>query len=761
MNNQHDNHVNDRDKTGQAQEVSNVRYLPHHHPEPGTEPGTEIEVVDRTTIEHTGPVFEGEIVSAAEYNARQKQAALERWKGYQRDVVTVYKGARTAVTHQRTRTVARHLLAYPVAGAGIVWRRWRDAHGVGRYERQMRAAEAAGDQEAVRYWQEADVAEKDRRHRRVMDWMTFLNPWLWIKYGTLAILGFSLFLLVIGIITAINTGEFSDVIGPIGAVLDAIAFTVWFVTAYGVLMLTGATTATLFYLYSQGRKHAEVPAWLAPVAAGGEGDVMDELPDENTIVNALRNLNIPGFTRALKEGWRVKFQEVPHVDGKGWRAQLDLPPACPVEEIVKRKNMLAHNLVRFPIEVWPTEPRPSVLDLWVAKPGALSGPVDPWPLLADLDNVTCDYFKGVPVGVTVKGDVVRGRLFEANYVLGGMMGSGKSTMVITLLLGAMLDPLVDIDVVVMAENADYEPMARRLRSLTTGVGEETVETCLAMLAGLYEEISVRGQALKEHDARAVTRELAEKDDRLRPRIMVIDECQNLFIGKHGAAAIEVAAKLMSSARKYAITLMFLTPEPSKDALPRKLISIASNKACYAIGDHQGNDAVLGSGSYKQGISAVGLTPKTDDGPGDVGTCMQRGFTGKPGLLRTFYVGQADAHRVTERALQLRDQRGITATAVAEPVARDPLADIAAVLGDQERMRTQDVLQRLTHLARAKYSGWTFTDLHKALPESAKPYKSRVNGKAGVQVVSRARVREAIAERDENSEYDTAETEGSD
>ncbi len=108
---------------------------------------------------------------------------------------------------------------------------------------------------------------------------------------------------------------------------------------------------------------------------------MDRLPDEHTIVAALANCNIPGFTKALKGGWRVRFRMPPTIDGKGWRCQIDLPPAAPVEEFVRRKPVLAHSLLRYPIEVWSTEPSPGVLDLWVAKSGALSGPVDPWPLL--------------------------------------------------------------------------------------------------------------------------------------------------------------------------------------------------------------------------------------------------------------------------------------------------------------------------------------------------------------------------------------------
>ncbi|GGM77368.1 cell division protein FtsK [Longimycelium tulufanense] len=734
------------ERESRANELARVHYLPVP-PQATTRPP-----------ETTGDVVEGELLTEDEYRrlTSQRAQAVERYRGYAHDAVTVYRGVKTAVTHKRTKTLVRHAVAYPIAGIGVVVRRWRDTHGASRYERQMHAAEAAGDQEALRYWQEADVAEKQRRHQRVMDWIA--APGRWITAGVVGLTGLAGFLLVLGIVLAINSGQLADVIAPITAVLDAIAFTVWFLATYGVVLAAGGTVAAVAYLYWQGRTRAEMPPWLAAPTAG-DGDVMDGLPDEGTLVNALRNLNIRGFQQALKEGWRIRFRMPPTLDGKGWRAQLDLPPACPVEEIVKRKTMLAHNLVRFPIEVWPTEPQPSVLDLWVAKPGALSGPVDPWPLLEDLEHASADYFAGIPVGVTIKGDVVRGRLFEANYVVGGMMGSGKSTLVITLLCGAMLDPLVDIDVVVMADNVDYEPMQPRLRSLVTGPEHETAGPCMALLEQLYDELTLRGQALREHGTeRAVTRALAETDARLRPRIVVVDECQNLFLGEHGKTAIELASKLMTTARKYAVTLMFLTPEPSKDALPRKLITVASNKACFAIGDQNGNDAVLGTGSYKAGISAVGLTPKTDEGPGDVGTCMQRGFTATPGLLRTFYVSPPEVHRITQRAMHLRQQHGIHATAPGpvRPEA-DPLADIAAVLGQAPRMPSQHVLQRLIERDRATYGDWTLQDLTAFLTaHHAAPYKTQ-----GLMQISAARIREALTERDSSPDSEDTPGEGDD
>lgn len=211
------------------------------------------------------------------------------------------------------------------------------------------------------------------------------------------------------------------------------------------------------------------------------------------------------------------------------------------------------------------------------------------------------------------------------------------------------------------------------------------------LRELYDELEIRGEALAEHtrngdpDAEKVTRRLAEKDARLRPRIMVIDECQALFLHEeHGKEAQRLAILLMNASRKYAITLIFLTPEPSTDSLPRKLMAVMSNTACFAIGDQQSNDAILGTSAYKRGISAVGLEPATEEGPGDVGTAMtSRGFLAKPGLLRSYYVPRDQHKAIVERAVELREAAHITTTAPAPPEPRDLLADLDHVLGEEK------------------------------------------------------------------------------
>ncbi|GAY11772.1 zonular occludens toxin domain-containing protein [Pseudonocardia sp. N23] len=663
-----------------------------------------------------------------------------------RGTVHVITTARLVATHQHTRAAGKALgrnLWYPIAGAGIAAARWRDAHGANRYERMMRAAEIAGDREALLEWEARDAAEKARRHARVMDWIT--SPLVLVKAFAIATVSFTMLLLGLGVILAVADSDISQVLAPIIGVIDLVRWVAWFLTAYGAFLLLTGTAGALAWLWALGRRHTEPPAWIAPTASD-DGPARDVVPDEGAIIAALRNLNLPPLTRKLKEGWTPRWVLGTGRDGRGWRTQLELPPGVTVEMINDRKTVLAHNLVRLPVEVWPTEPKnlPGVLDLWVADQGLLTGPVDPYPLLGE---GTTDYFKGVPVGIDQRGDVVTGKLMAANYAAAGIMGSGKTSLVINLLCGAILDPLVDVDVYCMAFNVDYDPLRPRLRTLVKGDEDEHITAAIDALRELRSEVTARGKILAElgGDETKLTREIAERDQRMRPRVVVFDECQELFRHEQfGEEAKQLAIKVMMKARKCGITLLFVTPAPSADSLPRDLAKTVSHRVCFAIGDHQGNDAILGTGAHRQGITATHLVPGED-----VGTAMASGFGPRPGLLRTFYIRRDKTvdqlSPIVARALALREAAGISDTPAApvEPVAvLDPLADIAAVLAGSKRLRTQEVLSLLAARNRPAYGAWTFERLATELPDGAKPYKS-----GGVMVVSADRVAEAIADRD--------------
>lgn len=563
-------------------------------------------------------------------------------------------------------------------------RRALDAGTLGVYRRQIRAAEAAGDREALAEWVDRRAQAVDRRHRRLLELPTVAAGIARILLGSLAAL-VALVLLVGLVVQLTGEGRFADIV--LGF-LDLLRWCVSAVAALWTPLVALAPAALVVAAYREGKARKTPPRWVA--AHVGERGERDVVPDEGAVMRALAALGIGPLNRAVKDGWTPRFVMPATRDGKGWRTQLQLPLGVTVEMVNGRKDVLAHNLMRHANEVWPMEPREQagVLDLWVADPGVLSGKVDPWPLLHE---GTCDYFKGVPVGIDQRGAVVTGRLMAANYLVGGIMGSGKSSLVITLVLGALLDPLVDVHVFVMAFNVDYDPMRPALATLVKGDDDEQVEAAVTALRWLRGEVSRRGQILEElgGDDAKLTREIAERDPRMRPIVAVFDEVQELFEHPtYGKEARELAVKLTKKARKTGITCLWITPTASSDSLPRDLSRTASNRVAYAIGDHIGNDAILGTGAHKSGISATSLVAGED-----VGTAMAAGFAKRPGLLRSFYLrrgeGVDEVTPVVDRALAARREAG-RARPVDEPTTerRELLDDVADVLADEVERATQ-------------------------------------------------------------------------
>ncbi|MFE9391202.1 cell division protein FtsK [Streptomyces sp. NPDC006784] len=681
---------------------------------------------------------QGQEQPAEETAAAPTSAAFERQR--LRRTRSAYRVARTAATHERTRTAARaavrHSL-YVAGGARIVTRRAWESRSTARFERMMRAAEAAGNVELAKEWEERASRFRADRHKRRMELLTSAPKVA--KSTAVGVLAGEAGLLLLGGALAIANEDITHVIAPTVAVIEFIRWMVVIGTVVWGPLVVSAPWLLLLALWGVGRKQQAAPQWALPADAPGR----DVVPDENAILQALKNMGLAPLNKAIKDGWQPRWVQPTTRSGKGWHTQLQLPLGVTVETIADKKQVLAHNLLRKPIEVWPTEPRDQagVLDLWVADPGVLTSPVPPWPLLTD---GTADFFKGVPVALNARGEQVTGRLMAANYLVAGIMGSGKSSLVVSLLLGAMLDPLVEIDVHVLAYNVDYDVMRPRLRSLVKGDEDEHILAAMDTLRSLVGEVSRRGQELERLGGleSKLTREIAERDPSMRPRVVVFDEVHELFSHpEHGKEAKELALKVTKKARKTGIVLLWITPDADAASLPRGISKTVSNRVAFAINDHQGNDAILGTGMHKNGYSATTLVAGED-----VGTAMAAGFGKTPGLIRSYYVrkeaGIDEITPVVERAVALRN--GVTpapSAPAAEPV--DHLADIAAVLGDEPRKRTDEVRQQLAERNPGEYRAWTAQDLTRALEAAgAAPYKS-----SGVMVVSRARVREALEERE--------------
>ncbi|MFJ4845991.1 hypothetical protein [Streptomyces sp. NPDC088733] len=243
---------------------------------------------------------------------------------------------------------------------------------------------------------------------------------------------------------------------------------------------------------------------------------------------------------------------------------------------------------------------------------------------------------------------------------------------------------------------------------------------------------------------------------MRPKIVVFDECQELFLHKlYGKEAAELAEKVIKKARKCGITLVFVTPSPNAGSIPKELTRNTSHNVAFAVGDYIANDGLLGTGKHKAGITATTLIPGED-----VGTEVTVGFNAKPfEVIRCHYVardpekGIDEVTPVVERAMGVHD--GGPAPAEPSFTPADPLVDILTVLENAPRMRTQDVVRGLSDLNPEAYGDWSFGNLRRVLDESGHgEYKM-----GGRQHVSRQRIVDAIADRDDDGD-DEAEFDAS-
>jgi S-DNA-T family DNA segregation ATPase FtsK/SpoIIIE len=632
------------------------------------------------------------------------------------------------------RFVGRHA-RHVAVGAQVYAARRRDARSTARHERMMRAAEAAGDHASALEWETRAAAFRKERHSRRM---ALLRAPIYAAKAAINLAALTAgALIALGLILGVTSKNPAEATVPLRAAFRVVWWICWAIDMAWRPALAATPVLILTGLWALGRAHSPSPSML--YGEDDEGDGRELVPDESAILSALRNLNLGPMNKAVREGWRPRWILGAVEDGAGWHSQLLLPQGVTVEMINRYKNTLASNLLRKPIEVWPTEPdnKPGVLDLWVANPNTLTGPVPPWPLLK---TGTADYFKGVPVALSLRGEPIRAQLMARNYMIGGIMGTGKSSATRAIVLGAALDPLVEIEVYVMAYNADYDLMRPRLRALVKGDEDEDIEQAVKALRRLRSEVTRRGQVLEETGELKLTRELARRDKRMRPLVVVFDEVHELFEHKqYGEEAAELAVKVLKKARKCGITLVFVTVSPTAASIPKDVTRNTSNRVAFAVGDHVANDGLLGTGKHKAGVTATTLNPATD-----IGTSLTVGFTSNPfDIARWQYVTDEQVAPVIDRTCKARE--GTERAALDQPAAVaviDPIEDVAAILGDAPRMRTQDVLERLRLMRPSAYEELDFPKLTGLLRAvDAEPHKS-----SGISTVDARKVRDALDRR---------------
>lgn len=691
---------------------SNVTYLPAAPP-----------ARRDNTAPADGEVIDGEIVTDEDYAAIQRAKAIERRRGYAHDVRVVAHAARVAVTHKRTKTVVAHSVIYPIAGAVVVVGRWRDAHGSGRFERQMNRAEADNDQERLRYWQAAKAEAQQQRHQRAMDRAE--HPWRRLKTGVAWLAGVVGVLLLLGIILAASSGEFRDVFVPIGTVLAAVAFVVWFLTAYGMYLLVTAMAGGLYYVWNLGRRHAPAPAWLATPETRTESFA---ILTEDMVTRALAHCKVAEFNAALKRGEPVEYIVTPREQGGGTYLQVRLQMGVIAKDFLHPDKIerLAGNLGRHKHEVYPQRQPDAdarVLDLWVADQGQMDKPAPAWPLLHEGEF---DVFRDrAPLGVTMRGEPVEQGMLARHSLTGATSKQGKTAFERQKALALALDPTVELRISDLKGDGDWSMFAPRAHTLIEGSGLEQTEATCEMLEDLVAEMQRRYDAKRAQGVVGnITRELSRKPNSgFHPIYAWVDECQVLYaaplpIGgtKDESRAWKAAKRLHDQARAVNIHLCQATQRPTDRVLP-VLVREGAHVRCSLYVANYGTAKMVLADAADMGARPQDLRPGKD-----AGTVVMTGEVddlpdGMAFLIvRTHYVSTQAAYGVIQRAMEILEKHGRTPRAALPAAVRDPLVDMAAVLGDHPRLTTREMLHGLVELDRRTYGEWTFQTLHAVFRE---------------------------------------------
>jgi S-DNA-T family DNA segregation ATPase FtsK/SpoIIIE len=332
---------------------------------------------------------------------------------------------------------------------------------------------------------------------------------------------------------------------------------------------------------------------------------------------------------------------------------VDLPPGVAVSRLLKRHEEFAQALGR-PAECVVIEPQPRVspgrFELFVAAKRL--DQKDP-PAWAWRSGKARSFFDGVPVGLDARGRDVVVPLFEANGLIAGAAGMGKSYSARLLLMGAALDPNVTVLVHNLKGGPDYRAFGPVAHTLRSGASPADLDALITDLAWVQAEIGRRGRVLESLPATQVpegklTAQVAASAG-MGPVVLLIDEAQRAFTSKEGKRLAAQLEDVVRTGRAVGISVHLVTQGTKDGAIPAGIMDQLVRRIGHGVTTISDANLILGSDAHGRTHRAVDI-----DAPGVAYVGVAGGHMVKTAMAK---VDLPEVEQIVARAAQLRAAAG--------------------------------------------------------------------------------------------------------
>lgn len=243
----------------------------------------------------------------------------------------------------------------------------------------------------------------------------------------------------------------------------------------------------------------------------------------------------------------------------------------------------------------------------VRRDAFASGRMIPW---ADLDRTDLTLWDDVHVGVGEDGRPVRLGLIYRGMIIGGVMDSGKSSMMTTVVAHGAMSPahLVLID----PNRVQFGPWRHRALAYAESDPDEAIAVLLAVQAEIDRRFDLLGDMAGV--VRKIDRELAAQHDGLDPILLVIDELayHTATVGTPAQRQTfgNTARDVVSRGRAVGLIPVMGTQRPTQDVVPRALADLFPYQLAFRVRNPGNSDVILGERSAAQGYDASEISSDT-------------------------------------------------------------------------------------------------------------------------------------------------------